>query len=105
MFTRHKRAPVGSRMPLRISFPVLSCITICRLSRYAEQSASHSLPRLSRLLVNPGMMCPVRAARVGIAGMAKTAVAEDALASPVAVRIVVRGPAGLMSRSGASVVK
>ena len=55
--------------------------------------------------MNPGMMCPVRAASVGMEGMAKTAVAEDALASPVAVRMIVCGAAGLISSSGASEVK
>lgn len=69
------------------------------------QSASHSLPRLIRLLVKPGMMWPVRAARVGIDGMARTAVAVDDLASPVAVRMVVDGAAVFTWSSGAPGVK
>jgi hypothetical protein len=69
------------------------------------QSASHSLPRLSRLLVKPGMMCPVRAWRVGIPGMASTAAPVDVRVSPVAVRMVVFGTLGSKSTTGAPTVK
>ena len=51
------------------------------------------------------MMCPVRAARVGIDGIARTAVAVDDLASPVAVRMVVDGAAVFTWSSGAPGVK
>jgi len=61
IFTRHNLAPVCSRSPCRILLPCLSCISSVCLSMYAVQSASHSFPRLKRLLVKPGMMCPVRA--------------------------------------------
>ena len=47
----------------------------------------------------------MRAVSIGIDGMARTAVALDVLASPVAVRIVVRGAAGLIWKSGAMLVK
>ena len=50
-------------------------------------------------------MWPVRADSVGIAGMANCPVAVDVRCSPVAVRIVVRGAAGLMFISGAAEVK
>ena len=70
----------------------------------AVQSASHNLPRLMRLLVNPRMMCPVRACR-GMVGMASCAKAVDVRALPVAIRMVVGGAAVLMPRSGAVVVK
>ena len=74
------------------------------LSMYAVQSASHSFPRLSKLLVKPGMMCPVRAAD-GMVGIARTAAPVDVLVSPVAVLIVVFGASLLMLSSGAVCVK
>ena len=75
------------------------------LSRYAEQSSSHSIPRLSKLLVKPGMIWPVRARRDGIVGMARTAAPTEVFVSPVAVRSVVVGAWGLMLSSGALGVK
>lgn len=105
MFTRHKRAPDCSRSPCRILFPCLSRTSSLCLSRCAEQSSSHSFPRLSKLLVKPGMMWPVLARNVGMEGIARTAVPSDVLVSPVAVRIVVFGALGLMLRSGAVGVK
>ena len=71
----------------------------------AVQSASQSLPRLSKLFVKPGMMWPLRASSVGIAGMARTAAPVEVLISPVAVFIVVFGALTFMLRSGACGVK
>ena len=69
------------------------------------QSASHSLPRLIRLLVKPGMTCPVRACIVGMVGIANRAEADDVVASPVAVRMVAFGALVLTFRRGARAVK
>ena len=105
MSTRHSRAPVCSRVPCMIGVPsLLLTMSLC-LSRYAVQSASHSFPRLRRLLVKPGMMWPVRAAAVGMSGNASCPVVVDVRCSPVAVRIVVRGASQLMHRSGAPIMK
>ena len=71
----------------------------------AMQSVSHSFPKLMRLLVKPGMMCPVWACRVGMEGMAKEADALEVHVSPVAMQMVVGGTAELMCRSGVAVVK
>jgi hypothetical protein len=60
---------------------------------------------LSRLLVKPGMMCPMQALIVGMDGIAKTAAPEEVLYSPVAVWIVVFGAFGLIWSRGASGVK
>ena len=58
-----------------------------------------------RLFVNPGMMWPVRAATVGMPGMASWAEAEEERCSPVAVRMLVRGAEGSMWSNGAEDVK
>ena len=105
MLTRQRRAPDVSRSPCKILVPCLSWTSSMFLSRYAEQSSSHNFPRLSKLLVKPGMIWPVRARRDGMVGMARTAAPKDVLVSPVAVRIVVLGAWTLMLRSGAVVVK
>ena len=105
MLTRQRRAPVCSRSLCKILFPCLSWTSRMFLSRYAEQSSSHSFPRLSKLLVKPGMMWPVRARSDGMVGIARTAAPTDVLVSPVAVRIVVLGAWVLMLMSGAVVVK
>jgi len=55
--------------------------------------------------VNPGMMCPERACRVGMVGIARRAEAVDVRVSPVVVRIVVRGAVASTQRSGALLVK
>lgn len=101
ILTRHKRAPVCSRSPWSILFPFLSCTSRMRLSKYAVQSSSQSLPRLRRLLVKPGMMWPVRAVSDCMAGMASTAAPADVVVSPVAVLIVVLGALTLMLMRGA----
>jgi hypothetical protein len=44
MLTRHSRAPVGSRVPVRICLPELSWTSRRCLSMNAVQPASHSLP-------------------------------------------------------------
>lgn len=105
IFTCHNRAPDVSRSPCRILVPFLSCTSSIRLSRYAVQSSSQSLPRLRRLLVKPGMMWPVRALSDCMVGMASTAAPVDVLVSPVAVQIVVLGALTLMLIMGAVVVK
>ncbi len=64
-----------------------------------------SFPRLSKLLVKPGMMWPLRASSVGIAGMARTAAPVEDIISPVAVLIDVLGALTLMLSSGACGVK
>ncbi len=69
------------------------------------QHASHSFSRLMRLLVKPGMTCPVRAAPVGKVGSANCVVATEVWASPVAVRMVVCGAAQLRFRIGAEAMK
>ena len=105
MSTRHRRAPVGSRAPWRMVLPWLSRTTSLCLSKCAVQSASHSFPKLRRLLVNPGMMCPDRVCRVRMVGIARSAEAVDVRVSPVGVRIVVRGAVVSTQRSGALLVK
>ena len=105
MIARQRRAPVGSRMAVRMVLPCGSLTRRRCLSTVAVQSASHNFPRLMRLLVNSGMMWPVRAWRVGMVGMASWAAAVEEWALPVAVRMVMGGAAGLMLRSGASEVK
>jgi hypothetical protein len=72
---------------------------------YAVQSASQNFPKLRRLVVNPGIMCPVRARSVGIPGIASTAAPVEVRASPVAVRMVVVGALVLTSITGALGVK
>jgi hypothetical protein len=71
----------------------------------AMQSTSHSFPRLMRLLVNPGMMCPVHVTMVGKVGSANCVVATEVFALPVGVRMVVCGAAQLRSRSRAESMK
>ncbi len=105
MLTLHNRAPVSSRSPCKTLFPFLSCTSSLCLSIVAVQSASQSLPRLSKLFVKPGMMWPLRASSFGIAGMARTAAPVEVLISPVEVLIVVLGALTLMLRSDASGVK
>jgi hypothetical protein len=105
MLTRHSWAPVGSRVPLRTWLPKLSWISRWCLSRNAVQPALHSFPRLRRLLVKPGMICPVRALMVGMVGRANCAVAMEVLDSPVAVRMVVRGAKQSRLRIGAVSMK
>ena len=61
----------------------------------------HSFPRLSKLLVKPGMMWPVRARNDGMVGIARTAAPKEVLVSPVTVGIVVLGVLILMLSSGA----
>ena len=73
MSTLQRRGPLGSRAPCSILSPSLLCTSSLFLSMYAVQSASQSLPKLSRLVVNPGIMWPVRARSVGIPGIASTA--------------------------------
>jgi hypothetical protein len=46
---------------------------------------------LTRLLVNPGMMCPWRAAPEGKVGMLSCAAAMEVMRWPVAVLIVMGG--------------
>ncbi len=91
MLTRHSRAPVGLRVLVRICLPELSWTSRQCLSMNAVQPALHSLPRLRRSFVKSGMICPIRALMVGMAGIANCDVGMDVLASPVAVRMVVRG--------------
>jgi len=105
MLTCHRHAPAGSRALWSIVLKRLSQMMSLCLSRCAVHSALHSFPKLRRLLVNPGMMCPVRACRVGMVGMARSAEAVDVRVSPVAVHIVVRGASVSTQRSGAVLVK
>ncbi len=105
MLTRQRRAPVCSRSPWSIFCPWLLCTSSLFLSMYAVQSASQSLPRLSRLLVKPGMMCTVRACCVGSPRIARSAEAEEALSSPVAVWIFVMGALLFICTSGADAMK
>ncbi len=55
--------------------------------------------------MKPGMICPIRASMVGMAGIANCAVATDVLASPVAVRMVVRGAKRSRLRIGVVLMK
>ena len=102
---RQSRGPVGSRAPVRMWLPELSRIVMFCLSINAVQPASHNLPRLIRLFVNPGTMWPVRAATLGKVGSANCAEAMEVFASPVAVRMVVRGAKRLRWRRGAESMK
>ncbi len=68
---------------------------------YAKQSASQSLPRLSRLFVNPGIMCPVQACGGSAAGFVSVAAAVETMRCPEAVRMVVDGPPLVMIVTGA----
>ena len=63
--------------------------------------ASHSCPKLRRLLVKVGMMCPMRAAGDGKEGRFRHTEAEEDRGCPDAVRIVVMGAAGLAAETGA----
>ena len=72
---------------------------------HAVQSASHSFPRLSKLLVKLGMMWLVCAWMDGMARIARTAAPVKVLVSPVAVLIAVLGALTLMLSSGAVCVK
>ena len=71
----------------------------------AMQSTLHSFTKLMRLLEKSGMMSQVQVWSIGMAGMARCAVAEDVQALPEAMRMVVGGAAILMLSSGAAVVK
>ena len=95
MLTRH--------MPWRMMRPELSRTHKLCLSKDAVHPLSYS--GLIRLLVNPGIMCPVQAAVGMCVGSAKHAEAVDVLVSPVAVRMVVRGAVLSMHESGALGVK
>jgi hypothetical protein len=66
--------------------------TAC-LVKTAEQPSSQSLPMLTRLLVNPGMMWPWRAVSDGKVGMFSCAAAVDVMRWPVAVLMVMVGAA------------
>ena len=99
-YVRHNRAPACSRSPCKILVPCLLQTSSLCLLIYAVQLASQSLPRLSRLLVKPGIMWPVHAA-CGMVGMVRAGVPVNVFASLVAVRIVVVGASVLMFRSGA----
>ena len=58
-----------------------------------------------RLLVKPGMMCPVQACRVGMEGMARSTEALEVRDLLAAMQMGVSGTTMLMQRSGAAVVK
>jgi hypothetical protein len=100
MLTHHSLGPVGSRVPVRIWLLKLSWISRWCLSMNAVQPALHSLPRLRRLFVKPGMIGPVRASMVGMVGSANCALAMEVFASPVAVRMVVHGAERSRFRTG-----
>ena len=89
--TRQRRAPPVSRVPWMMGVPVGSLMTRWLASKWAVQPESHSWPRLSRLLVNDGMMWPKLACVVGKVGRARRAEAMEVCTSPAAVRIVVGG--------------
>lgn len=97
---RQSLAPAVSRYPVRMG--VLSALKIVTvvLLKYAEQSASHSFPMLTRLFVKPGMTCPCLAAG-GRPGRGRSAVAEEDVCCPVAVLTVVPGAAVLTEVTGA----
>ena len=71
----------------------------------AVQPLSQSLPRLIKLLVKPGMMCPVQASGGRLPGKLNRAVAVDVFISPVAVRMVAGGAVLIMCCTGAVGVK
>lgn len=89
--THHKCALDGSHVPWRTVLPCLSWMRMWCLSRCVMQLASQSLLMLSRLLVNPGMICPVRAWRVGMFGRLSWVDAKDGWDSPMARWMVVHG--------------
>ena len=89
--TRQSQAPVVSRVPVRMGVPVALRMRMFCLSKCAVQPASQSWPRLRRLLVNPGIICPWRAALLGKVGKARWAEAVEVCLVPVAVRMVVGG--------------
>ena len=67
----------------------------------AVQLASHSCPKLRRLLVKEGMLCPVWVAVDGREGRFKHAEAVDERDCPDAVRIVVMGARVFAAETGA----
>ena len=75
------------------------------LVKRAVQSASHSCPKLRRLLVKVGMMCPMQAAGDGKEGRLRDAEAVEERDWPVAVQTVVMGEAGLAAETGAVAMK
>ncbi len=88
---RHNLAPSDSRVPRRIGRPSASLISTDCLVKVAVQPSSQSWPMLTRLLVNPGMMCPLRAASEGKVGMLSCAAAMEVMHWPVAVLMVMGG--------------
>ena len=89
--TRQSRAPVVSRVPVRMGVPAALRMRMFCLSKCAVQPASQSWPRLRRLLVNPGMICTWRTVLLGKVGKASWAEAVEVCWVPVAVRMVVGG--------------
>ena len=67
----------------------------------AVQSVSHSCPKLRRLLVKEGMICPVRAAVNGREGRFRHAEAVEERDCPDAVWIVVMGAEVFVAEMGA----
>ena len=93
--TRQSRAPVASRVPVRMVVPAALRIHMLCLSKCTVQPASQSWPRLRRLLVNPGIICPWCAVLLGKVGRASWAVVVEVCWVPVAVRMVMGGARGL----------
>ena len=79
-------------------------VNVC-LSMMAVQPLSHSLPRLTKLLVKPGMMWPVQASGGRLPGKLNHAEAVDVFSSPVAVRMVAGNDVLSMCWTCAAVVK
>ena len=88
---------------MRIAQPVWSRTMRDWLSSTIVELSSHSLPKLIRLLVNPSMMYPVRAALERVDGRERRAPVVEVLHSPVAVWITVRGTVVLAATGAAGV--
>ena len=73
----------------------LLILTAC-LVKVAVHPSSQRRPMLTRLLVNPGMMWPRRAASEGKVGMLSCAGAMEVMHWPVAVLMVMVGAAFLV---------
>ena len=101
----HRRGPVVVCLPWRTVVPWASVMVRPVLVKVAMQLASHSLPMLMRLFVNPRTMWPVHTCAVGRACKASCAVAAEVCGALVAVQMVMRCPLGLTLVTGAEAEK
>jgi len=90
MLKRHMRAPVGSRKPRRMRFPLLSRTCTSVLVKTTVQLASQTRPMLKRLFVN-SFMRTQSVVPSGKVGSWSWAVPMDVSGVPLAMLTVVGG--------------